>query len=97
MTTTQGLGICFRLYTEESYKAMAVTGEPEILRCSLTSSILNLKCVDQNLEDLDLMDKPDRDSSEISSHSSLILELHITDPFASRLSSQIPLAHWSNR
>ena len=44
---------------------MAVSGEPEILRCSLTSSILNLKCLGQNLEELDLMDKPDQDSGEI--------------------------------
>ena len=43
---------------------MAISGEPEILRCSLTSSILNLKCLDQNLEELDLMDMPDQDSSE---------------------------------
>lgn len=45
---------------------MAVSGEPEILRCSLSSSILNLKCLGQNLEDLDLMDKPDEDSGELS-------------------------------
>ena len=44
---------------------MAVSGEPEILRCSLTSSILNLKCLGQNLEELDLMDKPDQDSGEL--------------------------------
>ena len=44
---------------------MAVSGEPEILRCSLTSSILNLKCLGQNLEELDLMDMPDQDSGEL--------------------------------
>jgi len=44
---------------------MAVSGEPEILRCSLSSSILNLKCLGQNLEELDLMDKPEQDSSEL--------------------------------
>ncbi|KAJ3516974.1 hypothetical protein NLJ89_g793 [Agrocybe chaxingu] len=39
----EGMGVCFRLYTEEAYSNMAVSGDPEILRCSLTSSILNLK------------------------------------------------------
>ncbi|KAF8817173.1 P-loop containing nucleoside triphosphate hydrolase protein [Phlegmacium glaucopus] len=58
----EGPGICFRLYTEDAFNGMAVSGEPEILRCSLTSSILNLKCLGQNLEELDLMDKPEQDS-----------------------------------
>ncbi|CAA7265450.1 unnamed protein product [Cyclocybe aegerita] len=49
---------------EEAYSSMAVSGDPEILRCSLTSSILNLKCLGQNLEDIDLMDKPDFESSK---------------------------------
>jgi HrpA-like RNA helicase len=58
--------ICFRLYTEleDAFNAMTVSGEPEILRCSLTSSILNLKYLDRNLEELDLMDRPDEDSGE---------------------------------
>ncbi|KAF8968940.1 P-loop containing nucleoside triphosphate hydrolase protein [Flammula alnicola] len=58
----EGSGVCFRLYTEDAFNAMAVSGEPEILRCSLTSSILNLKCLGQDLEQLDLMDKPDFDT-----------------------------------
>ncbi|KAF8158511.1 P-loop containing nucleoside triphosphate hydrolase protein [Crassisporium funariophilum] len=58
----EGSGACFRLYTEAAFNGMAMSGEPEILRCSLTSSILNLKCLGQNLEELDLMDKPDQDS-----------------------------------
>ncbi|KAF8621407.1 hypothetical protein AX15_007819 [Amanita polypyramis BW_CC] len=58
----EGPGYCFRLYTEGSFNKMPVSAEPEIMRVSLTSSILKLKCLDQNLEDLDLMDKPDRDS-----------------------------------
>ena len=61
----QGPGVCFRLYTEDAFNGMALSGEPEILRCSLTSSILNLKCLGQNLEELDLMDKPEQDSSEL--------------------------------
>ncbi|PFH53277.1 hypothetical protein AMATHDRAFT_137858 [Amanita thiersii Skay4041] len=58
----ESFGYCFRLYTEESYNNMPLSSEPEILRVSLTSSILQLKCLGQDLEDLDLMDKPDRDS-----------------------------------
>ena len=67
----QGAGVCFRLYTEDAFNGMAVSGEPEILRCSLTSSILNLKCLGQNLEELDLIDKPDPDSGKL-----VFLRLH---------------------
>lgn len=59
----EGSGVCFRLYTEDAFNGMAVSGEPEILRCSLTASILNLKTLGQNLEELDLMDKPDFETS----------------------------------
>lgn len=62
----EGPGFCFRLYTEEAFKNMPVSPEPEIMRVSLTSSILKLKCLDQDLEDIDLMDKPERESSTIS-------------------------------
>lgn len=41
---------------------MPLSAEPEILRCTLTSSILQLKCLNQDLETLDFMDKPDTDS-----------------------------------
>ncbi|KAF8636185.1 hypothetical protein AX17_003673 [Amanita inopinata Kibby_2008] len=58
----EGPGLCFRLYTEQAFNSMSVTAEPEILRVSLTSSILQLKCLDQDLENLELMDKPDRES-----------------------------------
>ncbi|KAF9046657.1 P-loop containing nucleoside triphosphate hydrolase protein [Panaeolus papilionaceus] len=58
----EGAGVCFRLYTEEAFNKMSLTSEPEILRCSLTASILNLKCLGQSLEQLDLMDKPDEES-----------------------------------
>ena len=56
---------------------MAVSSEPEILRCSLTSSILNLKCLGQNLEDLDLMDKPDQDSGALSFFFFDIIKNHV--------------------
>ncbi|KAF5340678.1 hypothetical protein D9611_007470 [Ephemerocybe angulata] len=58
----EGSGMCFRLYPESAFKAMQVSSEPEILRTSLTSSILQLKCLGQDMQDLDLMDKPDEES-----------------------------------
>ncbi|KAI0714086.1 P-loop containing nucleoside triphosphate hydrolase protein [Cerioporus squamosus] len=58
----EGKGYCFRLYTEESFKKMPPTAEPEIRRCTLTSSLLQLKCLGQDLEELDFMDKPDVES-----------------------------------
>lgn len=58
----EGMGVCFRLYPESAFKAMAPSLEPEILRTSLTSSILQLKCLNQDIRELDLMDSPDDDS-----------------------------------
>ncbi|KZT19970.1 P-loop containing nucleoside triphosphate hydrolase protein [Neolentinus lepideus HHB14362 ss-1] len=55
-------GYCFRLYTEEAFEAMAVSSEPEIRRTSLTSAALQLKCLDEDIEDLDFMDRPDVES-----------------------------------
>lgn len=48
---------------EEAFKLMPLSAEPEILRCTLTSSILQLKCLNQDLETLEFMDKPDTESS----------------------------------
>ncbi|THH06079.1 hypothetical protein EW146_g9723 [Bondarzewia mesenterica] len=58
----EGKGYCFRLYTEEAFNNMALSLEPEIRRSSLTSSLLQLKCVGQDLETLDFMDKPEPES-----------------------------------
>lgn len=46
---------------------MAPSAEPEIRRCSLTSSLLQLKCLGQDLENLDFMDKPDLENSQCHS------------------------------
>lgn len=43
---------------------MALSAEPEIRRCTLTSSLLQLKCLGQDLEELDFMDKPDQEASK---------------------------------
>ncbi|KZT11763.1 P-loop containing nucleoside triphosphate hydrolase protein [Laetiporus sulphureus 93-53] len=55
----EGSGFCFRLYTEEAFNAMPDSAEPEIRRCALASSLLQLKCLGQDLEELDFMDEPD--------------------------------------
>ncbi|KAF8649001.1 hypothetical protein AX16_006115 [Volvariella volvacea WC 439] len=68
----EGPGVCFRLYTEDSFNKMSLSSQPEILRVSLTSSILQLKCLGEDLEDIDLMDKPDLDSI-ISAYKTLFL------------------------
>ncbi|KAJ8523210.1 hypothetical protein ONZ45_g347 [Pleurotus djamor] len=58
----EGSGKCFRLYTEEAYNQMVVAPEPEIRRCSLASSVLQLKCLGQDFQDIEFMDQPDFDS-----------------------------------
>ncbi|ETW82034.1 hypothetical protein HETIRDRAFT_154739 [Heterobasidion irregulare TC 32-1] len=58
----EGKGYCFRLYTEDAFNSMALSSEPEIRRSSLTSAVLQLKCVGQDLETLEFMDKPDPES-----------------------------------
>ena len=45
---------------------MPLSAEPEIRRCTLTASILQLKCLGQDLETLDFMDRPDPESSALS-------------------------------
>ncbi|KAF7970276.1 hypothetical protein HWV62_24466 [Athelia sp. TMB] len=69
----EGPGYCFRLYTEEAFQSMAVTSEPEIRRCSLTSSMLQMRCVGQDMTELDFMDKPDEDSLSSALRSLFIL------------------------
>ncbi|KAI5122441.1 hypothetical protein M0805_008753 [Coniferiporia weirii] len=58
----EGPGFCFRLYTERDYQRMPEASVPEILRISMTSSILQLRCLGQDIETLDFMDKPDSDT-----------------------------------
>ncbi|KAI0034623.1 P-loop containing nucleoside triphosphate hydrolase protein [Vararia minispora EC-137] len=63
----EGRGFCYRLYTEESFNKMPLSSEPEILRTDLTTALLQLKCVGQDMEDIDFMDRPD----DVAFHSSL--------------------------
>ncbi|KAF9236191.1 P-loop containing nucleoside triphosphate hydrolase protein [Melanogaster broomeanus] len=55
-------GFCFRLYTEEAFSNLAASVEPEIRRCSLTQSVLQLKCLGQDLDAVEFMDPPDINS-----------------------------------
>ncbi|KAI6127373.1 P-loop containing nucleoside triphosphate hydrolase protein [Pisolithus croceorrhizus] len=58
----EGPGFCFRLYTEEAFNNLAAALEPEIRRCSLTQSVLELKCLGQDLATVEFMDPPDINS-----------------------------------
>ncbi|PPQ97821.1 hypothetical protein CVT26_012922 [Gymnopilus dilepis] len=58
----EGPGVCFRLYTEEAFRAMKDADEPEVLRVSLVGSILGMKCLGQEMVELDMLDKPDMES-----------------------------------
>ncbi|KAI0315296.1 P-loop containing nucleoside triphosphate hydrolase protein [Amylostereum chailletii] len=55
----EGHGFCFRLYTESAFNSLQLSAEPEIRRSELTSAMLQLKCVGQDLETLEFMDPPD--------------------------------------
>ncbi|KAJ7081333.1 P-loop containing nucleoside triphosphate hydrolase protein [Mycena belliarum] len=55
----EGPGFCYRLYTEDAFRAMAPAAEPEILRTGLAGSMLQLLCLGQDLQELELMDAPD--------------------------------------
>ena len=55
--------MCFRLYTEDDFQRLPDASTPEIMRCSLTASVLQLKCLGLDLLSMDFMDKPDTDAS----------------------------------
>ncbi|TDL23197.1 P-loop containing nucleoside triphosphate hydrolase protein [Rickenella mellea] len=58
----EGKGFCFRLYTEADFNQLVVSSVPEIQRCSLTSSMLQMKCLGLDLATMEFMDKPDDES-----------------------------------
>jgi ATP-dependent RNA helicase DHX33 len=58
----QSGGLCFRLYTEDAFKALPPTTEPEILRVGLALPLLQLLAINQDMAKLELMDKPDEET-----------------------------------
>jgi ATP-dependent RNA helicase DHX33 len=58
----EGHGYCFRLYTEAAFDSMAVSAEPEVQRSNLTSTVLQLKVIGQDIESMQFMDTPDKES-----------------------------------
>ncbi|KAH8114655.1 P-loop containing nucleoside triphosphate hydrolase protein [Phellopilus nigrolimitatus] len=69
----EGPGECFRLYTESDFMNLEDAAIPEIQRCSLMSSFLQLKCLGLDLQTLDFMDKPDEDSISAAMKSLFLL------------------------
>jgi ATP-dependent RNA helicase DHX33 len=55
----EGPGSCFRLYTQDAFKEMDLTADPEILRRSFVGSLLQLVYLGQDPDTLELMDQPD--------------------------------------
>lgn len=55
-------GACYRTYTKEELDGWDKMTKPEILRCNLSSTILQLLAIGVNIENFDLMDKPSKES-----------------------------------
>ncbi|KAG9322593.1 hypothetical protein KVV02_007906 [Mortierella alpina] len=54
-------GLCFRLYTEDSFDLLEEDAIPEIKRCNLESAILSLKATGiENVTEFDFMDRPSK-------------------------------------
>lgn len=70
-------GVCFRLYTKETYeKRMQETTPPEILRTSLTGTVLYLKSLfsnTRNILDFDFLDSPEPSALEAALHQLYVL------------------------
>lgn len=59
-------GICYRVFTAKEYDNFEKMTTPEILRCNLATSILQLLATGVNIETFDFIDKPPRESIEIA-------------------------------
>ncbi len=56
----ESAGICYRLYTEESFRSLAEASVPEIKRSNLSSVILNLLAIGiKDVKTFDFMDPPE--------------------------------------
>lgn len=59
-------GICYRVYTAREFDAFEKTTTPEILRCNLSSAILQLLATGVNIETFDFIDKPPREAIQLA-------------------------------
>lgn len=57
-------GFCYRCYTVKECEAFDLMTTPEILRCNLSSSILQLLTIGVNIEQFDFIDKPPKEAIE---------------------------------
>jgi ATP-dependent helicase HrpA len=74
-------GICIRLYAEEDFAARAAFTDPEILRTSLASVILQMEALGLGeVEDFPFLDSPDR--RQVRDGMALLHELGAIDPAA---------------
>jgi len=64
----EGPGSCFRLYTEDSYRALRPSAPPEVLRCNLVYAILQLKALGQPVNISDFMNPPDMSGGRFCLH-----------------------------
>ncbi|XP_055620651.1 ATP-dependent RNA helicase DHX33 [Toxorhynchites rutilus septentrionalis] len=55
-------GECYRTYSKEEFKTMAEHSKPEILRCSITASTLQLLALGIDSREFDFLDKPPLDA-----------------------------------
>ncbi|XP_053684082.1 ATP-dependent RNA helicase DHX33 [Sabethes cyaneus] len=55
-------GECYRVYTSEEFQAMEANSKPEILRCNITASVLQLLALGIDSRQFDFLDKPPADA-----------------------------------
>ncbi|KAI8391721.1 P-loop containing nucleoside triphosphate hydrolase protein, partial [Radiomyces spectabilis] len=59
----EAAGVCYRLYTEDTFRDLEDDTVPEIRRCNLAAAMLTLKASGiENVLDFDYMDRPSRTS-----------------------------------
>lgn len=57
-------GCCYRTYSLNDYNAFELQTKPEILRCNLTSAVLQLLALGINCRNFDFMDMPPESAVE---------------------------------
>ncbi|XP_058464732.1 ATP-dependent RNA helicase DHX33 [Malaya genurostris] len=55
-------GECYRTYSKEEFEAMEASSKPEILRCNIAASTLQLLALGIDCRDFDFLDKPPIDA-----------------------------------